>query len=350
MTPKRLTLITLLIALLIPAPRAAAAPRATFTLIVHSIFTLVSPQDNAPATYSIFKDETYPIIARNAQSTWVQLELIGADKEAWVRVEYGIVKGNLGDAPIKGDKGVAATTPRPQPPIKNVLPAISARARDIYQTGLLIGNNPRAFSKIGDCNSVTPFFLAPFDSSEYRLGDYKDLQETINHFGGSFARDSMTARVGFNTASLFSRLWADPNLCKGENPLECEYRLHRPSIAFVSLGTNGAWLTSVDYENGMRNIIDFLIARGVLPILSTKADDLDEGRFNPIVIKLAREYDVPLWDYRAAVEHLSNFGLGADAFHLTWGPSHFDQPIYAAWQWRNLTALQSLDAVWRGVR
>ena len=256
MTPKRLTLITLLIALLIPAPRAAAAPRATFTLIVHSIFTLVSPQDNAPATYSIFKDETYPIIARNAQSTWVQLELIGADKEAWVRVEYGIVKGNLGDAPIKGDKGVAATTPRPPSLNKNVLPAISARARDIYQTGLLIGNNPRAFSKIGDCNSVTPFFLAPFDSGDYRLGEYKDLQETINYFAGSFARDGMTARVGFNTASLFSRMWADPNLCKGENPIECEYRLHRPSIAFVSLGTNGAWLTSVDYEYGMRNVID----------------------------------------------------------------------------------------------
>lgn len=350
MTQKRFTLIAILIALIIPSSRVDAALRPTFTVRVHSLFTLIAPQDNAPATYSIFQDETYPIIARNAQSTWVQLELIGADKEAWVRVEYGTVKGNLADALIKGDTGAAVTTPKPQPPVKNVLPAVSARARDIYQTGLIIGNNPRAFSKIGDCNSVTPFFLAPFDSGEYRLGDYKDLQETITYFAGSFAREGMTARVGFNTASLFSRLWADPNLCKGENSIECEYRLHRPSIAFVSLGTNGAWLTSIDYEYGMRNVIDYLIAHGVVPILSTKADDLDEGRFNPIVIKLAREYDVPLWNYRAAVESLPNFGLGEDAFHLTWGPSYFDQPLFAAWQWRNLTALQSLDAVWKGVR
>lgn len=350
MTQIRFILIALLVALIISSSRVDAAPRPTFTLLLHSTFTLIAPQDNAPATYSIFKDETHPIIGRNAGSTWVQLELIGADKEAWVRIEYGTVKGNLEDAPIKGDKGAAATTPKPQPPIKNVFPAISSRARDIYQTGLQIGNNPRAFSKIGDCNSVTPFFLASFDYGDYRLGEYKELQETINYFGGSFAREGMTARVGFSTSSLFSRLWADPNLCKGENPIECEYRLHRPSIAFVSLGTNGAWLTSIDYEYGMRNVIDYLIAHGVVPILSTKADDLDEGRFNPIVIRLAREYDVPLWDYRAAVEPLANFGLGEDAFHLTWGPSYFDQPIYAAWQWRNLTALQSLDAVWKGVR
>ena len=111
MTQIRFTLIAILIALIIPSSRAAAAPRATYTIVVHSMFTLIAPQDNAPATYSIFKDETFPIIARNAGSTWVQLELIGADKEAWVRIEYGTVKGNLDDAPIKGDKGAAATTP-----------------------------------------------------------------------------------------------------------------------------------------------------------------------------------------------------------------------------------------------
>jgi hypothetical protein len=185
---------------------------------------------------------------------------------------------------------------------------------------------------------------------EYRLGQYVYLQETINNFSGSFSRESLTARIGFSTESIFDPLWSDPKLCNNENPLECEYRLHRPSIAFISLGTNGAWLSSDVYEKGMRQTLNFLIARGVLPILSTKADSLDDGRFNPIVIQLAKEYDLPLWDFQSAVSGLENNGLGEDQYHLTWGQTYFDRPLYAAWQWRNLTALQTLDVVWRNTK
>src|SRR5437868_2085586 len=65
-----------------------------------------------------------------------------------------------------------------------VIPAVSQTARDIYARGLAMGNNPRAFSKVGDCQSVVPYFLAAFDygPNMYNLGPYTDLQPTIDNF------------------------------------------------------------------------------------------------------------------------------------------------------------------------
>lgn len=201
---------------------------------------------------------------------------------------------------------------------------------------------------------MPPFFLAPFDKGEYRLGAYAYLQDAISHFAGSFARDSLAARDGVNVTSMLDPLWANPRLCqRGESPLACEYRLHRPSIAIISLGTNGAWQTNEEYEAGMRAILDISIAQGVLPILSTKADNLEGGdRFNQIVIKLAAEYQLPLWDFAAASRPLPNNGVVSDGYHPTYGQPHFDRPgqLTLGWPMRNLTALQALDVVWKGVR
>jgi hypothetical protein len=233
-------------------------------------------------------------------------------------------------------------------------PHVSQAARDLYQLGLSLGNRPNAFSKIGDCNSVGPFFLAPFDKGEYRLGTtYAYLQPAITQFAGSFNRDGAAAMDGVNVLSIFEPLWANPTLCeKGESPLACELRIHRPSFAIVSLGTNGYWHTDQEYETNTRRIIDELIAHGVVPIFSTKADNLETGdRFNQIIRRLASEYDLPLWDFALAAHALPGGGL-ADTYHLTWGQPNYDtapQP-YTGWQMRNLTALQALDAVWRGVQ
>jgi hypothetical protein len=264
----------------------------------------------------------------------------------------------------------AGPTPTPPPtdvPATPVAPAISqtgpsnpvvaaatAHARAIYQAGLALGNNPKAFSKIGDCQSVAPYFMAAFDTpGQYSLGQYGGLQDTITNFSGSFSRNSLAAMNGMNTAGELSSLWANASTCQpGETPLTCEYRVHRPSFAIISLGTNGDWQSDADYEAGIRKIIDISIQKGVVPILSTKADNVEGGgRFNTIMAKLAAEYDLPLWNFWLAVSPLPNFGI-ADHYHLSWGRSFFDDPISMShgWAWRNLTALQSLDSVWKGVR
>ena len=40
-----------------------------------------------------------------------------------------------------------------------------------YRRGLAMGRNPRVFSKIGDCQNITTYFLADFENPDkYRLG------------------------------------------------------------------------------------------------------------------------------------------------------------------------------------
>jgi hypothetical protein len=235
-----------------------------------------------------------------------------------------------------------------------VLPSVSETAREIYQRGLAQGNNPNAFSKIGDCNSASALFLAAFDAPRsYRLGvEYARLQTTIDQFAGSWSRDSLAANNGFGTSAMFSPLKADRRQCQpGEGPLACELRLHRPSFAIISLGTNGAWQTDDEFEEGLRLVIEATIDAGTVPILSTKADDLEGGgRFNFIIARLAAEYDVPLWNFWLAASALPSFGL-QETYHLRASPAHFDDPttLRTGWGVRNLTALQALDSVMRGV-
>jgi hypothetical protein len=236
-----------------------------------------------------------------------------------------------------------------------IIPQLSERARQIFEQGLAQGNDPQRFSKIGDSETFTRWFLAPFDQTPptYRLGDYTYLQTVIEQFSGSFARQSLAARQGFNAASVFAPLWADPAFClAGETPLACEFRLHQPSYVFVLLGTNDIYHLE-EFEAQMRRILEYSIEQGVLPILGTKADNLEgDGRINRTLYSLALEYEIPLWNFWAAVQDLPQAGLDQDQAHLTFGYNHFDDPkaMLNAWPVRNLTALQVLNAVWRATQ
>jgi len=234
-----------------------------------------------------------------------------------------------------------------------VIPAVSQRTVQIYQKGLELGRDPHRFSKIGDCQNVSSYFLSPFEyPSAYRLGDYANLQEAIDWFNGSFTRDSLAVKGGFNVAAVLSPLRADPKQCEqNESPAACELRVFNPSFAIVSMET---WWSGKpeNYEKYMRQLIEYLIDQGVVPILATKADNLEGGnQINQTLGQLAWEYDIPLWNFWASVQPLPDKGLTKDGFHLTLGDYYYDNPqtTKTGWSMRNLTALQALDAVWRGV-
>jgi hypothetical protein len=235
-----------------------------------------------------------------------------------------------------------------------VIPTVSDTARDIYKKGLKMGNNPNAFSKVGDCQNVASFFLSDFDDpEEYTLGVYSDLQRTIDQFSGSFSRQGAAVDNGYNVASVLSPLWSNPDLCESnETPLECEYRLNKPSIVIISMETWWAKEPADLYAGYLRQIVEFWINHGVVPILGTKADNL-EGDFglNISIAQVAEEYDIPLWNFWSAVQPLPGHGLTEDGFHLTFARTFLDDPnrIRHGWPVRNLTALQAIDAVWRGV-
>ena len=230
-----------------------------------------------------------------------------------------------------------------------VVPEFSDTAREIYQRGLAMGRDPRRFSKAGDCESTTGWYLSDFDRHPptYSLGEYAYLQTTINYYSGSFGRESLAVRRGANTASLLTTLWADPSQCQpGESMLACEYRVHNPSIVIIAIGSND--IVGINsFEAQMRHIIEYTISQGIVPILGTKADNAEGGhRLNIILGDLAYEYDIPLWNFWWAIQPLPNHGLDSDGYHLTFASNNFDNPerMQSAWPWRNLTALQTLDA------
>ncbi|NIS79180.1 MAG: hypothetical protein GTO14_02925 [Anaerolineales bacterium] len=250
-------------------------------------------------------------------------------------------------------------TPRPAPRENEwmefpIIPEFTKTARKIYERGISRGNNTRAFSKVGDCQNVPSLFLGPFDDPlAYNLGNQNIyLRSAIDWFAGSFSRESLAVRGGLNAASVLSPFWADPELCeRDETPLECEYRIHNPSFAIINFET--WWEKSAhSYETYLREIIEITIDHDIVPIISTKADNLEgDHSINATIVRLAVEYDIPIWNFWLAVQPLPNHGLHEDEFHLTYAQNFFDDPqrMTAAWPWRNLTALQALDKVWRGV-
>lgn len=220
--------------------------------------------------------------------------------------------------------------------------------RAIYIRGLALGNNPHAFAKIGDCNSETPWFLTRFDQGEYDLGPYRHLQSTVDHFAGSFARESVAAWTGNHVWALLDPTWANPAYClPGETPLECEFRITKPSIALIRLGTNESRSPQL-FEDHMRRVITFTLERGTIPVLGTKADRLEgSDAINEIIRGLAAEYRIPLWDFGRAADHIPGRGLSTDGFHLTYFPPDYTQPfaVQSGHGLHNLTALMALDAV-----
>jgi hypothetical protein len=265
--------------------------------------------------------------------------------------------------PAVATKAVETATPAPSQtpsptfdpaswPTLPVLPLLDESVKDIYQRGQELGNDPHAFSKIGDCGSTPAWFLGDFDRGDkyYSLGEYQYLKGVIQEFQGSYARTSLAAKSGFNASSIFAPIWADRTQClPNESPLACEYRVHKPAYAFIMLGSNDVWHQET-FESQMRKIIEYSINNGVIPILSTKADNLEgDNTINATIARLAIEYRVPLWNYWQAAQPLEAAGLQEDRVHISWGPNRFDDPLVMekGWPVRNLTALQVLDAVWR---
>lgn len=238
-----------------------------------------------------------------------------------------------------------------------VIPNVSERARAIYQDGLKKGTNPGHFSKIGDCQVIQQYFLGLFDENpDQRLDGtpYENLLPTIKAFAGNWDRVSMAVRTGFNVASVLSTINSDPEKCKpSETPLQCEFRIWNPSIVVISMETWTPDRPTNLYEGYLRQIVEFSISRGALPILATKADNLEgDHSINLAVARVAIDYDIPLWNFWRAANALPNHGLLEDGFHLTNVRHDFKYPetMQYAWPVRNISFVQAFETVWKAVK
>ncbi len=302
-------------------------------------------------------------------STWVQIRAGGA--VGWVNSRYLV----LGEGVSVEDLPFATTGPGAYVPTGDtagpqnpVIPAVGAHAREIFLRGQELGNRAGVFTKVGDCMTDSPHFLYPIGRSVYVLGEYDYLQSVIAHFfttptrpdwpHNSFNSPALTSVSGFTSVHILDPDWADPNLCaESESPLECEYRIVKPAVALIMLGTNDSWAITPDgFGVNLAQIVEISIEYGVIPVLATVPDDMTTAaslantqRINWIIARTAAKYDVPLLNFWKALQDLPDRGLDPDHVHLSEPENAADfTQIDHGWTLRNLTALQALDAVWRG--
>jgi len=229
----------------------------------------------------------------------------------------------------------------------SVIPdVIDPSLQKVYERGLRLGNDPRAFSIFGDCQARPGEFFGVFETDPELVESLSpELQELIINFEGSFNRESPTAQDGTTPGSLLWTQWhrGEYGCTFAETPVECELRVHRPSFVIIQIGTH---FESRNTEY-LRRIILQLLDEGVVPILATKADNREKDeRVNRDMAMLAAEYDLPLWNFWAAVSDLPNRGLYTRDDRPLQGPIYLTEE---AAEIHRMTGLAALNAVWRAI-
>jgi hypothetical protein len=254
-------------------------------------------------------------------------------------------------------------TPTPPPPPINGLPAdafiilppdAQANTRQIYAKGQQIGRDPRAYSTLGDSTVLNPHMLARFGQDDLALGQYSYLQPTVNNFTSSWTRYGVAARNGLHSWSVFDPLWANKDWCEPEEHLlACEFRLENPAFLIIRLGSNDAGAPS-GFEYNVRQVIEYSIENGVVPIIMTKADRFEgDNTNNEILRRLADELKVPLWDFDIVAETLPERGLADDLIHMKEFPGNdFTDPaiFQSGHGMQDLTGLMMLHAILQTVQ
>ena len=206
-----------------------------------------------------------------------------------------------------------------------IIPEITNNAIVIYAWGIQAKVDSRSFSKIGDCQNIKEAFLGIYDlEGRYFLWeDELSWQETIENFKSYFNKDGMAIEQELNVAAVLSPLHADPDICNPEeSPLQCELRKANPSFAFISFERWWPKETPPEvYEKYLRIAIQSTIDHGTVPILITKADNVEGNhQINQIIAKLAFEFDIPLYNWWRAAQLLPYRGIDPerdDEFHIS---------------------------------
>jgi hypothetical protein len=321
------------------------------TISQASLFAVDSPNAGAMRVASIFKGQRYVAVQRDPNANWLQIRLYGVQL-VWVPASAGTLDGNILDLPQPGENLPPAPPepefgPGPGGPLPAWIPTITPHMRDIYAAAAQHERDKRIFTVVGDCNSLSYYYLQLVAKSIIDLQGNDYLGNVIEEFKTSFYRESVAVAGGFNVGSVLDPVWSDPQRCQpDESPFACELRLSRASIVFIALGT-GDQYDWQSFEANDRRLIEFALANGVLPVLVTKSDSLEfqlggapQDEINNTIRRLGQEYDVPVLDFSQATATLPNHGLvdepGYD-FHL----SGAGMGIHV------LSTLETLDSIWR---
>ena len=221
-----------------------------------------------------------------------------------------------------------------------VVPELSAHAIEILEAaGTNPALDPHTFSKIGDCQFTPATFLAGYVKGDYSLP--AAYEESAHYFKESMVRDSVTAANGLGVSSVLNPMFAAgagyQECLRNETPLDCELRTRRPVVVLVALGTNWKPGQEITFEENLRTVVEVILASGALPILATKADNIEKDwKLNLANARVAADYEIPLVNVWRAVQPLPDNGLQApNNVYLTAN----------GWLEQNRAWLRVLDAV-----
>lgn len=274
---------------------------------------------------------------------------------------------STGDDTTTGDDSTTGEElPHPELyPVDRTHSPISAYVADNIRT---IAANPagadknaQVFAKIGGTVPASGNFMRCFavEGEIQDLPPDPGLATTIAHFLGvdlggatSFDRPSVAAMAGFGTDELLAGM---------PSPVAAEVEAIKPRFAHVLAGTHDLektqpaqlWL----FADQLLDLVDGLIAGGVVPILSTlpqRTDlpdkDLYVPRYNAVVRAVAQGRQIPLLNLHRELAALPMLGL-LDGVDLTVfnsamvdRPCHFNEVALMSGHNRyNLEGLVALD-------
>ncbi|MEO1287119.1 MAG: SH3 domain-containing protein [Chloroflexota bacterium] len=357
------------------APAPAPVDGAIGTVNVVAANVRASASTRAAIIAELPRGTQVGVIARNASSTWIQVQLDGAT--GWIFASLLDLNVSVSSLPSSSASNINSTVPTTDDSVTTdttvtvAVPAgdapyftLGASASNIFATGQELGRRANVFSKIGDSITVDEQAFGPLGFGVYNLGDFDYLRPTVSFFSAqardnnSFNNTSLAAGNGYTTRTILDSNFANNQVCNsGESPLACEYRTTNPAVALILLGTNDTTNVPIDeFRENMFTIADFSIAEGVIPVLTTIPPRLSfPGRaeaYNQVIINVAQTRGLPLIDLYSAIVVLPDGGMNPDGIHPSSPPTGFEgagdfrgNNLSYGYTIRNLTALQALHVL-----
>jgi hypothetical protein len=291
------------------------------------------------------------IIERNRIGNWLRVQR-EPDLDGWIIRGHVAMNRNLRYSTVPVNETIADGDPDT---IFNesqkiliglpVIPQISPLVQLIFEEGLAKGNLSNVVTKVGDSVIANPAYLQPFSQTDFALGAYDYLSETVFFYNQSMAVPSVAAQVGMSSFSVFDPVFSNvnPNCQPNETPLTCEYRIKKPAIAFIGFGANDVLVLSNDeFKTQITQIVQESLAAGVIPVLSTFSVNPASETFNKSIefnlrlVEIAQLYNIPIMNMWLAARPLPDFGLDIDNIH------------YFSMGYRNIIFDSGFES-WRGV-
>lgn len=315
----------------------------------------------------------FTVSARSNDSLWVLITLDDGTV-GWISADFirqpdlkTFSTATIDALPIGGLTVEASPSPTSSLNIPPFLSGITSRSRLLFLEGKKLGNRANVFVRIGDSITISPNFLYDIGVGKVDLVGYSGMGAVIDFYknadarnGNSFVMTPIAAGAGWSLDQLLSPGYAYPEACGQDTPLVCEYKLSKPAVALIMIGTNDSGSGSAEaFGVNLRTVVQTSIDMGVIPVLSTippkRIDEAQSRRvdaFNRVIRQTALQFEIPLWDYYYSMAQLPNGGMAADGLHPSTPPDgrvyrFSPENLQYGYTLRNLQALQVLDTLWR---